>query len=140
MTQTSTESNIIHLAKVTFPQKGSHLLLLRKKDATQYTWFEQQSDGSEIESHVTGPNIEEALRLARREWKDNSYRTINCGFRYTLPERDEHGMNALFHQMVASYNSMNGVYFDEELGHNCFVQAASQEALQLMKKLEPVRH
>jgi len=61
---------------------------------------------------------------------------VNCGFRYTLPERDEHGYNALFHQMAASYATSNGVYFDEESGNNCFVNFASEEAKNLLKVLQ----
>ena len=61
---------------------------------------------------------------------------MHCGFRYTLPERDEHGLNALFNQMVASYSSSNGVYFEQELGHPCIVQNASIQARLLWKKLK----
>lgn len=135
-TQKSPRSSPVHIAKYHPPGKGARYLVLRQVDETRYTWFERQSDGSETETEVSAPNAEEALRLAAREWRNHSYRTVNCGFRYTLPERDEHGMNALFCQMAASQNTMNGVYFDEELGHNCYVQAASAEALKLLQEIK----
>lgn len=145
---------IIHIARIQPKGGGIVYLYLRKIDQNQYTWFQEKinevnstSDKSqtsdsqyknEIQTPITAPNVEEALRLARKFWEPQnvSYRLVNCGFRYTLPERDEHGSNALFIQMVASYSSMNGVYFDEELGHLCIVHAASDEATQLLKRLK----
>lgn len=128
--------DIMHVAKYLSPQKGQTWLYLKKIDPRTYTWFEE-----ETATEVTADTIEEALRLAFRQWKGQSFRTLMCGFRYTLPERDEHGINALFWQMVLSYSSSNGIYFDEEIGCNCFVQSASQEARNLWKELssEPQR-
>lgn len=128
-------SNLIHIGKI-FVQGGFYkYLFLRKVDPHTFTWFFEENDGDEKETPVTGPNIETAIRLANRQWKSDYFSTLECGFRYTLPERDEHGINALFHQMVASYSSPSGVYFDEELGNNCFVNFASIEARNLWKKL-----
>lgn len=110
---------------------GSHHLYLRKIDPHTFQWFH-----GEKETSVSANNIEEAIRLANREWKINDFRLLNCGFRYTLPERDEHGINALFHQMVASYSSSNGIYYDSALGANCIVQNASLEARNLWNKLK----
>lgn len=129
-------NKLIHIAVIEKPKQGSCLLLLRQKEPTFFSWWEQTANGTETETTVSASTTEEALRLARQQWKYNSFRTIICGFRYTLPERDEHGMNALFHQMVASYSSSNGIYFDDELGHNCFVQAASMEARSLWQLLK----
>lgn len=125
---------LIHIAKI-FDESGQNrFLFLRKLGPENYSWFIEK-EGKEHPTDVTGFSIEEALRLAPRKWKHNSFRTIICGFRYTLPERDEHGINALYHQMAASYASMNGIYYDEELGNNCFVQNASSEALDLWQRL-----
>lgn len=135
MTQTLT-GKLIHLGQYLLPKGGKRLLFLRQKDPSFYAWYEQQSDGSERETEAGGSNIEEALRQAHKRFKPFSFRTIICGFRYSLPERDEHGINALFHQMVASYRSFNKVYFDQEVGHNCYVQNASEEALALWHRLE----
>ncbi len=107
-------------------------LYLREDDPCSFSWYQENGESTGLH----GPNIEEALRLAHKEWAPYSFRTLHCGFRYTLPERDEHGTNALFHQMIASYRSPQGIYFDDELGNNCFIDKASQEALDLWKKLE----
>lgn len=130
---------LIHVASIIQRAQGLCYLFLRKKEDYHYCWYMQSNHSDfEDETTVTASTIEEALRLAKRTWKENFFRTLNCGFRYTLPERDEHGMNALYYQMVASYNSMNGVYFDDELGHNCYVQNASIEARNLMIVLNKV--
>jgi len=125
---------LIHVACI-FAQGRWHYLFLRKNGEGHFTWHQELQSQHEEETPVSGHTIEEALRLAVRQWKEQSFRTLQCGFRYTLPERDEHGINALFHQMVASYSSSNGIYYDEELGNNCFVQNASDEAQKLWKRL-----
>lgn len=127
---------LIHIACCFQRGKGKLYLFLRQMSPTQYVWFERQGDGSEIATNVSGETIEEAMRNAQYIWKNDSFRTIICGFRYTLPERDEHGGNALFYQMAASYATPRGAYFDDELGHNCFVQSASQEALDWLDLLK----
>ncbi len=127
---------LIHLAQINVPKKGTRLLLLRKDDPVRYAWYEEYPSGMEQATSLFAPTAEEAIRQAYLNWKDHFFRTINCGFRYTLPERDEHGNNALFHQMVASYAAMNGIYFDEDLGHNCFVNFASDEAKKIWKELQ----
>lgn len=127
---------LMHVARVEKPKEGHRYLFLRKVDPNRFVWFEQQPDGNEVETPIFGTNVEETIRLGNREWRHHPFRLINCGFRYTLPERDEHGINALFHQMIASYSSMNGIYFDEDLGCNCFINFASLEARELWQKLK----
>lgn len=133
-TESKPATPIIHIARI---QPGGRVyhLLLRKIDPHTFTWFKLE-DSHEVNTSISASNIAEVTRLAYRHWKDDSFRTINCGFRYTLPERDEHGCAALFHQMVASYSSMSGVYFDDELGHNCIVHFASSEGRDLWQKLK----
>lgn len=126
---------LIHIGEYTVPGTGPRRLFLRQVDSDNFRWFEENGN-EEIPLNVSASSIKEAMLLANKNWKHNAFRTIICGFRYTLPERDEHGMNALFHQMAASQRSFNGIYFDEDLGHNCFVQNASTEALNLLKQLE----
>lgn len=135
MTSTSTEkkAKLIHIAKIFTGQ--SRYLFLRQMAPDRFVWFEEKGNDAEEETKVSGQTIEEAMRLAVRRWKSDSFQTLICGFRYFLPERDEHGINALFHQMAASYSSSNGIYYDEELGNNCFVQSASQESYLLWKRL-----
>lgn len=128
--------DLIHIAMITRKNLAHPYLFLRKVDPHTFSWFHADADGkNEKATPVSADNIEEAIRLANREWKIDYFRTLNCGFRYTLPERDEHGINALFHQMVSSYSSSNGIYYDQELGANCIVQNASIEARNLWNKL-----
>lgn len=126
---------LIHVARIFAADGTWHYLFLRKNAEGHFAWHEE-TNGKEAETPVSGQTIEEALRLAPRHWSNQSFCTVICGFRYTLPERDEHGINALFHQMVASYNSMNGIYYDDELGNNCYVQNASEEALGMWNRLK----
>jgi len=121
---------IIHVAKIT-KGRDTQTLFLKKTGPETYQWFQEQES-----TEVKGITPEEAIRLAKRHWSFDPLRFLNCGKRFTLPERDEHGGNALFHQMAASYRTFNGIYYDEELGHSCQVKEASQEALELFAKLE----
>jgi len=120
--------NVIHIALIFL--RGKKYLFLHKIEPRKFAWFEDQNET------VAADNIEDAIRLAVQHWKKDAIKMLNCGFRYTLPERDEHGLNALFWQMVASYNSPTGVYFDEELGCNCIVQNASTEARNLWNQMK----
>jgi hypothetical protein len=135
-TTTENPNKLIHIARIVGDNGQKRYLFLRKVESNRFTWFEERQPGEEFQTEVSGLQIEEALRLAPRHWKNHFYTTLMCGFRYTLPERDEHGINALFHQMAASYSSMNGIYYDDELGNNCFVQNASNEALDLWQLLK----
>jgi hypothetical protein len=123
--------NLIHVGK-----RGDNWVFLRKLSPVHYVWMQWQEGRNESETDISALNAEEALRLAHRNWNGEGFVTLNCGFRYTLPERDEHGSNALFYQMVASYSSPSGVYFDEELGGNCIVHNASAEARKLWNQLK----
>lgn len=125
---------VIHAARIQ-PGGTVRYLLLKKMDPHTFAWVKLVNQ-DEVETPVSALSFQEAMQQARKQWKNISFRTLNCGFRYTLPERDEHGGNALFHQMVSSYSSSNGVYFDDELGHNCFVNFASTEARELWQKLK----
>jgi hypothetical protein len=124
------KNNFVHIARIKEGRRHSYLYL-KKTGSETYQWFH----GDEP-TEVKGITPEEACRLAVRHWRIHSFRFVRCGFRFTLPERDEHGSNALFHQMAASYDAMNGIYYDEELGHSCIVKEASSEAktLWLMSK------
>lgn len=138
MTQTKTQKlgKLIHIARIISSDGRPRYLYLRKCEPQGYRWYEGTDEHIEEETPVFGPTIEETIRLGIRLWSKNAYRNVNCGFRYTLPERDEHGLNAYFHQMASSQSSMNGIYYDEELGNNCFVQNASIESFNLWKKLK----
>lgn len=127
---------LIHMARIIAPDGRAKYIFLRKCDPEGFKWYEEEDRSKERETPVSAQTIQEAIRLGIRHWNKQAYRNVNCGFRYTLPERDEHGINAYFHQMAASQSSMNGVYYDEELGNNCFVQNASLEALNLWQRLK----
>lgn len=130
------KQRIIHVGKI-FGEDGlMHYLLLKQTESNSFKWSQCTTDLIESETGISAPSISEAIRLAKCHWKERYFQPLNCGFRYTLPERDEHGMNALFYQMTAAYSSMNGIYFDEELGNNCIVNFASDEAKQLWKKMK----
>lgn len=130
------KGRLIHVAEIQEPKKGKAYLFLRQLDPYRYEWFKEDDPGQETATAIWGATTEEAIYAARKAWKQALFRTLKCGFRYTLPERDEHGSNALFSQMVASYSSMNGVYFEDELGSNCIVHHASIEACDLWKRLQ----
>lgn len=129
------EEKLIHIARIKGDKKTPLYLFLRQKKDDLYQWTEERENGIEIDTKAFGSTIEDAIAKARKLFKQHSFRTVNCGFLYTLPERDEHGMNALFHQMKASYLSANGIYFDEKLKNNFHVQFASDEAKDLMYRL-----
>lgn len=111
---------LIHVACIV-TAKGDRRLLLRMQEPRLFQWLIEEGEEEKL-TEVASDRIEEAIRLAARRWKNEFFMPLNCGFRYTLPERDEHGINALFHQMSASLATPNGIYFDAELGNNCFVQ------------------
>lgn len=127
---------VLHAARFHHDNGRVRYLLLRQCGDQHFCWFEFHDRSNETLSAVHAQTLEEAIRLARRHWQGRSFRMVNCGYRYTLPERDEHGLNALFHQMVASYSSMNGIYFDPDMGNNCYVNFASAEARDLWKTLK----
>lgn len=129
-------NKLIHAAKICERKTGKKKLYLRECSPKEFRWFIETTPGYEEPTEIVTESIENSIRIAHSHWKYSDFQTLNCGFRYTLPERDEHGMNALFFQMVASLASFNGVYFDQELSHNCFVQNASQEAIDLWHQLQ----
>lgn len=133
-TETPPKPKLIHIAKI-YQDGFWKLLFLRHMTPHHFEWFMASNTFEETPTAVFADSIQEAIRLAIRTWKIDYFKSLNCGFRYNLPERDEHGINALFHQMAASQTSFGGIYFDEELGHNCFVQNASMEAKDLLQRL-----
>jgi hypothetical protein len=134
MAEESKVHPVMHISRIQTDGGNVGYLFLRKLSDREFQWF-KEIDNSEHPTSIEADNIPEALRLAHRQWKNHGYRTVKCGSRFTLPERDEIGVYALFFQMVASYSSMNGVYFDVDLGFNCIVNNASLEAKGLWERL-----
>jgi hypothetical protein len=127
---------IIHAACIlNEKERKTDYLFLRKKTESCYTWFYYKNSEEETETLCQQESVSLAIYHGYQFWKLESFRTLNCGFRYTLPARDLVGSNALFHQMAASYNSPNGYYFDPEVGFLCLVEHASMEALDLWRKI-----
>ncbi len=129
-------NNIIHIAEILPFKMDKQLLILKKCSHHEYEWY-LLIDGKENATNIKTETANQAIQLARKKWSLNSFRSIDCGKRFTLPERDEHGTPALYYQMKASYESLTGIYFDNDLGHNCIVKEASQEALDMMHHLPP---
>lgn len=127
---------LIHVAHLYLKNQSPSYVFLRQIEPYRYIWFTEVLVGMENETHLWGGTAEEAILIAYQNWKLQGIRMVHCGYRYTLPERDEVGTNALFHQMAASYTSMSGIYFDEDMGSNCIVQLASLEARDLLKRLQ----
>jgi len=132
--ETRAIGKLIHIAQVSFEKKGKHWLYLRQLEPLKYVWFVVEED-KEQESGIWGATSEEAIFEGITHWRKFQFTSLNCGFRYTLPERDEIGTPALFHQMAASYATMNGIYFESELGCNCIVQNAPLLSRQLWDAL-----
>ena len=125
---------LIHVAKIQAPKKGLVYLFLREDPEKGYTWYHEK-EGKEEKTDISGNSPSLAIRAAYRQWADSSFQTLRCGRRFELPERDEHGCDALFYQMAASYSSSGGIYFDEKISQNCVINNASSEAIDLWKKL-----
>lgn len=128
-------AKLIHIAKIYTGSKPAYLYL-RQINPNDYGWFEEKGPSAETDTGVRGASVEEAMRLAERHWKLQSFNPISCGFKFTLPERDEHGYNALFYEMAAALNTMNGVYPDEELGHLCQIKQIPRESRDFYKILK----
>lgn len=127
---------ILHVGSILSSNgRREYLFLLQEKDRPGYCWFTQKHLGDLQPTSCEGSSIDEALNFAAKKWKEDYFSLLHCGFLYALPIRDEVGTNALFSQMIASYSSPSGIYLDKALGHQCFVDYASQEALQLWHSL-----
>jgi len=109
--------------------RGAPLLFLRKTDPSIYKWSCFQQD-KETNTDLEAYSLDEALRIL-----PETYSIIGCGYLFTLPERDEHGTPALFSQMAKSLASSNGIYFDEDYGHNCVVHQIPLNTRRLYESL-----
>lgn len=125
-------STIIHIG---YLQQGRQrqYLFLRKTENGLYRWEAAEAESLPL---IIADSAEEAIRLAVRQWRSPPWESLACGFRFTLPERDEVGTPALFHQMVRAYRSGGGVYLDDELGCSCIVHDAPSDTLALWRALE----
>lgn len=107
------------------------LLFLKKLENHLFQWFKEDQP-----TDIQGDFWSQAICLAYRKWKSEDFQMLPCGMVFTLPERDEHGNNALFYQMAKSLESMNGIYYDENFGSNCIVQQIPTESKEIYLKLK----
>ena len=133
--KTDVAGPLIHVGFVRRKGPKKTFLYLRQIDK-QFSWFEENERGQEQATHVSASSISQALRAAQRQWRDETFTPLHCGFRFTLPERDEIGRPAYFCEMVNSFKSMTGVYRDAKIDGNCIVQKPSSDALDLWHALE----
>ncbi len=125
----------IHVACLQLKRKPAYLFL-RKLEDRHFNWFRVNATfDKEDATECSAETLFLAIATARKLWKESAFRLLHAGFHYSLPERDVVGSNALFWQMAKSYESFNGQYFDPEVGHLCYVDFASQEALEIWRKI-----
>ena len=125
---------IIHVGKLYLPKRRkSQYAILRKLEDNSFQWFIEDKN-KELPSTVKGKTVSSSIRAAKRHWRDAAFNPLHCGMRYELPERDEHGSKALFHEMIKSQEVSNGIYFEESINQQCIVNSISNEALALMKR------
>ena len=117
---------LIHLA-----ESDLGWLYLRETSPGRYQWFEEAKP-LELEASST----EEAFRIAYNRFKHHHFESLLVGYKFTLPERDEHGAPALFIDMARSLEAANGQYFDPETGHNFIVHQIPMRARELYKQLK----
>lgn len=107
-------------------------LVLSKTPEGRYAWKFLDRPSDVI---LKANTVQEAIRLGEKWGRDSGFKMQACGYLFTLPEREEHGNNALFSQMVKSLESPNGVYFDEGLGHLCVVHQIPIQARRLYERI-----
>lgn len=103
---------IIHIAKL----DRDKIITLQELTPGLFDWFDQDKS-----LNLSSSSIEEAFKKGRKELKARGFSPIHCGYKFTLPERDEHGKEALYIDMMKSLASPNGIFFDETMGHNAVV-------------------
>lgn len=121
--------DIKHVAAY-YPKGRKEYLFLIQKDHATFWWKD---------TSIEAGTLKEAISCASMLFACDYFSLINCGFRYNLPIRDETGTPALFWQMAMSYACSNGHYFDESVGHMCYVDFASLEALDLWRKIKKTK-
>jgi len=126
---------LIHIGKKVGSEGRSHYLFLRKVDSKGFVWFEVNRAFEEKETDCVAAEIPLAFTEARKKWHTDYFKLLHCGFRYSLPVRDEVGCNALFWEMVSSYSAPNGQFLDSASGQFYYVDNASDEALTLWRNL-----
>lgn len=118
------KDNLYRIASI--ENGGKKCLSLHKDEDGLFRWYLDNQP-----TEIAASTAEEAAKRARQQYKEEHFRVYSCGNKFTLPERDEHGTPADYQEMVKSLRSMNGVFFDEKLGHNCIVREIPSEMMRL---------
>lgn len=116
---------LIHLAESDLGR-----LYLQETSEGRYQWFLGGAP-----TGVEASSTEEAFRLATRRYAQNHFEPLQAGYKFTLPERDEHGAPALFIDMVRSLETPSGQYFDPASGHNYIVHQIPTRSRELYKNM-----
>lgn len=112
---------IIHKARV-----NNKWIDLVEIEPAKFGWY----DGDRS-LDLNATSIPLAFAKARKTF--SNFLPIAAGYKYTLPERDEHGKEALYCEAVKSLESSNGVFFDEKAGHNVVVHLIPQKTIDLIR-------
>ena len=100
------------------------------QDGTGWTWLFKR------EEILKGKSIGEMREKLFSHFAGFPVRIIDFGVLYVLPERDEVGQYALFHQARNSYKVSNGVVFDPAWGYSYKVDFLSREGRRTIEELE----
>lgn len=129
---------LIHIGKLSSADGANEeLLFMRQVADDEYCWFREDRSGMERITEIMGSTPRKAVRSAQQFWGEKGFSSLYCGTRYSTIPQDEHGTPALFCQMVASYsaNNTDGSYFDDLAGHECYVDFAPDDSLDLWYQL-----
>lgn len=102
----------VHLAK---GSSGDYVL--REETPGNFQWF--------LHGKAVGVNcssLKDSLKSGFKSFKNDQFRPLHCGTKFSLPERDEHGEPAIFSELVRSLASSNGQYYDPLYGQNFIVK------------------
>lgn len=107
------------------------IYFLREIAPSHFQWFLEDTP-----TRVEATSTQEAIRLAYRTFCDQNFEPLLSGYKFTLPERDEHGAPALFIDMIRSLETPSGQYFDPLYGHNLVVHNIPKRARDLYLQLK----
>lgn len=123
-----------HQVTLSPPRSWSFILT---QEETGFRWHLFEEDSNKFyPTDCLGENIGLACHFARMKWARYGFRTLRCGTLLTLPERDEVGSPALFHEMIQSLSISSGVVFDPGRGYSFRVDQISEEAIQFYKRIK----
>ena len=120
----------IRLVALVGSNRGKQEKALLLHEGAEFSWLFKD------EIILKGKSIGEMRECLLSHFAGYPVRIVNFGVLYTLPERDEVGQYALFHQARNSYKVSNGVVFDPAWGFTYKVDFLSQEGAKMIEELE----